>query len=80
MKTHTDPVDLGNLSAQILFLQALTGCVAIAIGRSPADLAAQLSQTVSERIEALTMANAEDCEQLRAAAHTLLAKIIGGVA
>jgi hypothetical protein len=53
MSTRVDPVELGNVAAQILFLQALTCCVDVAIGRTPADLAARLSLTVSERIGGL---------------------------
>lgn len=71
-----DPISLGNLAAQILFLQSLTGLVSVALRIPVADVTSQISRTVSAGIDGLYLADAAESEQMREAARTTLAKII----
>jgi hypothetical protein len=74
----TDAISLGNTAAQILYLQELTRLVAVAVNRQPAEVAGSISQSISERIEGLTLTGG-DAAELRKAAHQMLAKIVGGI-
>jgi hypothetical protein len=75
----TDPIALGNIAAQILVTQELAKCVAVAVGREPAEFGAKLSQSVSKRIDGLTLTGG-DPEQMRDAARIMLRKIVEGIA
>jgi hypothetical protein len=80
MKTHIDPVALGNMTGQILFLQELTGFVATTLGLQPAEFAARMSQVVSERIDTVPLfVDAGEGEEARCVARIILAKIVDGV-
>jgi hypothetical protein len=75
-----DPIALGNTAAQILVIRSIIRALAVALGRTPAELTEQIALDVAPRIDALTLPPPHDPDALRTAARQMLNKITEGVA